>query len=635
MANELRFDDQVVVITGAGAGLGREYAKLLASRGAKVVVNDLGGSRHGDGGGASKAADEVVKEIVAAGGQAVADYNSVEQGDKIIETAIRHWKRVDVLINNAGILRDITIKNMTDKDWDVIMAVHLTGAYKTTRAAWPYFRKQRYGRVINTSSSSGLFGNFGQSNYAGKSTAKLALVGFTETLAKEGGKYNITANVLAPGAASRLTETIWPPDMMNVMAPAWVAPLVATLVHASCKESGSIFEAAAGHYSKVRWVRSKGLVLRADDSLTPGALLKGWAKVRDFRDAEHPTRVADSMALLQEALQLPPNEPGESLDFAGKVALVTGGGEGLGRAYALLFAKLGAKVVVNDLKGAEKVAEQIRSNGGDAIAETTSVEKGAAVVKAAIDRWGRIDIIVNNAGILRDKAFANMTEDLWFPVVNVHLRGTYQVTKAAWPHMLKQKSRNSSSFETLADLFPIAPRYGRIVNITSTSGIYGNFGQANYAAAKTGIIGLTKTCAREGAKHNIHVNAVAPSAGTNMTRTVRPEDQVQAMKPDFVAPLVAVLCSDRCPDPTGGLYEAGTGWFAATRWQRARGVDFPHQEGVPLVEAVHEVFGKICDFDDGQADHPDTPEEGGRWYMANIERSVNKQLARRKERSKI
>ncbi|KAK5720548.1 bifunctional hydroxyacyl-CoA dehydrogenase/enoyl-CoA hydratase fox2 [Elasticomyces elasticus] len=164
MANELRYDDQIVVITGAGAGLGREYAKLFASRGAKVVVNDLGGSK-GDGGGASKAADEVVNEIRKAGGIAVPDYNNVEQGDKIIDTAIKHFKRIDVLINNAGILRDITIKNMTDADWDIIMAVHLTGAYKTARAAWPYFRKQRYGRIINTSSSSGLFGAFGQANY--------------------------------------------------------------------------------------------------------------------------------------------------------------------------------------------------------------------------------------------------------------------------------------------------------------------------------------------------------------------------------------------------------------------------------------------------------------------------------------
>ena len=153
--------------------------------------------------------------------------------------------------------------------------------------------------------------------------------------------------------------------------------------------------------------------------------------------------------------------------------------------------------------------------------------------------------------------------------MSVHLRGTFSVMKAAWPHFLKQ-------------------RYGRVVNITSTSGIYGNFGQANYATAKCGMIGLTKTTAREGAKYNIFVNALAPSAGTNMTRTVRPEEEVLAMKPEYVAPLVVALCSEK-PPANGQLYEAGTGWFAATRWQRARGVDFDHSKGVMSVEDVAKV----------------------------------------------
>jgi multifunctional beta-oxidation protein len=142
-----------------------------------------------------KAADVVVDEIKAAGGKAVANYDSVTDGDKIIETAIQNFGRIDVLINNAGILRDVSFKNMKDQDWDLIIAVHVKGSYKCARAAWPYFRKQKYGRVINTASAAGLFGSFGQCNY---SAAKLAMVGFTETLAKEGAKYNIHANVLAP-----------------------------------------------------------------------------------------------------------------------------------------------------------------------------------------------------------------------------------------------------------------------------------------------------------------------------------------------------------------------------------------------------------------------------------------------------
>ncbi|GKT45518.1 peroxisomal hydratase-dehydrogenase-epimerase [Colletotrichum spaethianum] len=194
MAGQLRFDGQVVVVTGAGGGLGKAYATFFGSRGASVVVNDLGGSFKGEG-TSTKAADVVVNEIKAAGGKAVANYDSVENGDKIIETAIQNFGRIDVLINNAGILRDISFKNMKDEDWDLIMKVHVRGSYKCARAAWPHFRKQKYGRVINTASAAGLFGSFGQCNY---SAAKLAMVGFTETLAKEGAKYNILSNVIAP-----------------------------------------------------------------------------------------------------------------------------------------------------------------------------------------------------------------------------------------------------------------------------------------------------------------------------------------------------------------------------------------------------------------------------------------------------
>ena len=161
-ADQLRYDNQVIVITGAGNGLGKQYAKFFASRGGKVVVNDLGGTFNGNDarGGDSKVADVVVKEIKDAGGIAVANYDPVQNGDKIIKTAIDAFGRVDVLINNAGILRDVTLRNMKDPDWDIIMDVHVHGAMKTARAAWPYFRKQRYGRIINTSSASGLFGNF-------------------------------------------------------------------------------------------------------------------------------------------------------------------------------------------------------------------------------------------------------------------------------------------------------------------------------------------------------------------------------------------------------------------------------------------------------------------------------------------
>ncbi|KAI1083394.1 NAD(P)-binding protein [Whalleya microplaca] len=597
MASELRFDDQVVVVTGAGGGLGRAYATFFGSRGAKVVVNDLGGSFKGEG-NSSKAADVVVNEIKAAGGQAVANYDSVENGEKIIETAIKSFGRIDILLNNAGILRDVSFKNMTDQDWDLVIKVHVKGSYKCARAAWPYFRKQKYGRVINTASAAGLFGSFGQANY---SAAKLAMVGFTETLAKEGAKYNIISNVIAPIAASRMTETVMPPEVLETLKPDWVVPLVAVLVHRNnTTENGGIFEVGGGHVAKLRWERSSGLLLKADDTYTPDAILKKWDKVIDFSNPQYPSGVNDFVSLLEESLKLGPNEQGEKLDFTGRVALVTGGGAGIGRAYCLAFAKYGASVVVNDLMDPDTVVGEIKKLGGKAVGVKSSSEDGDKVIKGAIDAFGRIDIIINNAGILRDKAFSNMDDSLWDPVLNVHLRSTYKITKAAWPYFLKQK-------------------YGRIVNTTSTSGIYGNFGQANYAAAKCGILGFSRTIALEGAKYNIYCNTIAPNAGTAMTRTILPEELVQAFKPDYIAPLVLALCSDKVPKkPTGGLYEVGSGWCGLTRWQRSGGVGFPVD--VKLVpEEVANNWTKIVDFEDGRADNPEKAQESVGKVMANIE----------------
>ena len=266
-------------------------------------------------------------------------------------------------------------------------------------------------------------------------------------------------------------------------------------------------------------------------------------------------------------------------------------------------------MVVNDLVNPDAVTQEIQKLGGKAVANKASAEDGDAVVKSAIDAFGRIDIIVNNAGILRDKAFANMEDSQWDQVLNVHLRGTYKVTKAAWPYMLKQK-------------------YGRIVNTTSTSGIYGNFGQANYAAAKLGILGFSRAIAREGAKYNIYVNTIAPNAGTNMTRTIMPEEMVQAFKPDYVAPLVVALCSDKVPDPTGGLFEVGSGWQARTRWQRSGGFGFPVD--VKLTpESVKQQWSKIIDFDDGRADNPEGGQDGLKGVMNNANNKSGGQSAKK------
>jgi len=249
--SELRFDGKVAIVTGAGNGLGRSYAILLGSRGASVVVNDLGKSVTGtDGEGGKAPADVVVDEIIAAGGKAVANYDSVEFGEKIVKTAVDAFGTVDIVINNAGILRDISFQKMKELDWDLIMKVHLKGAYSVTRAAWNIMREKGYGRIVNTGSSSGIYGSFGQVNYA---AAKLGLWGFTQSLAKEGEKRNIRTNCIAPLAGTRMTATVMPAEVVEALKPEFVAPIVGFLAHDSCEDNGGLFEVGAGYVCKLRW----------------------------------------------------------------------------------------------------------------------------------------------------------------------------------------------------------------------------------------------------------------------------------------------------------------------------------------------------------------------------------------------
>ncbi|MFP4634951.1 MAG: SDR family oxidoreductase [Nitriliruptoraceae bacterium] len=255
---QIDFEGRVAVITGAGGGLGRQHALLLAERGAKVVVNDLGSSRDGSGGG-SEMADEVVAEITEAGGEAVANYDGVhtwEGGERIVQTAIDAFGRVDIVVNNAGILRDVSFAKLEEQQLDLVLKVHLYGAFHVTRAAWPHLREQSYGRVINTTSGSGLYGNFGQSNY---SAAKLGQVGLTRTLAHEGAKYGITANAIAPVAKSRMTEDVMPPQLLERLEPEYVSPLVAYLASEACTETGRIYSVGGGYMARVAILEGEGI----------------------------------------------------------------------------------------------------------------------------------------------------------------------------------------------------------------------------------------------------------------------------------------------------------------------------------------------------------------------------------------
>ena len=247
---DIGFDNKVAIITGAGGGLGREHALLLASRGAQIVINDLGGTVDGSGEGTEGPAHTTAKEINDLGGVAVADTNSVatpEGGEAIVQSAVDAFGKVDIVINNAGILRDKAFHNMTPDLLEPVLDVHLKGAFYVTRPAWKLMREQNYGRVINTSSNAGILGNFGQTNYG---AAKMGLVGFTRVLSVEGARNNIKANAIAPIARTRMTEELLGP-LAEKLDPSLVSPLVAFLAHEDCEVSGEIYSAAGGRIARM------------------------------------------------------------------------------------------------------------------------------------------------------------------------------------------------------------------------------------------------------------------------------------------------------------------------------------------------------------------------------------------------
>lgn len=265
--DELTFDGRVAIVTGAGNGIGRLHALELARRGARVVVNDLGGSKDGTG-SSSSVAESVVAEIVDAGGEAVANTHSVatpEGGEAIVQTAIDAFGQIDIVVNNAGILRDAAFKNTTADLLDPVLDVHLRGAFNVTRPAWLRMLDQGYGRIVNTSSGSGLFGNFGQSNYG---AAKMGLIGMTRVLAIEGARKGVFTNAIAPIAKTRMTADIMG-EAGDAYAPELVTPVVLYLAHESCDRNGNFYSVGAGKVSRVFIGSTAGI---EDPKLTPEAV---------------------------------------------------------------------------------------------------------------------------------------------------------------------------------------------------------------------------------------------------------------------------------------------------------------------------------------------------------------------------
>ena len=296
--SQVSFENRTVIVTGAGNGLGKAYALELGSRGARVVVNDLGGAVDGSGSG-NTPADEVVNEIIANGGEAVANYDSVatkEGGASIVQTAIDNFGTVDAVVNNAGILRDKSFAKMEEEDLNAIIDVHLKGTFFVCQPAFIQMKEQGYGRFVNVSSPSGLFGNFGQLNYG---AAKMGIVGLTNVLAIEGAKYNIKANVIAPNAATRMTETLFGEDMSKLLTVDNITPLVVYLASEQCEVTHEIFSAGGGRFARIGISTDVGYFnasAKAED------IFANIGEIRDLSNPIYPTSLADELPLFNEAM---------------------------------------------------------------------------------------------------------------------------------------------------------------------------------------------------------------------------------------------------------------------------------------------------------------------------------------------
>jgi NAD(P)-dependent dehydrogenase (short-subunit alcohol dehydrogenase family) len=299
---EIRFNDRVAIVTGAGAGLGKSYALEFAKRGAKVVVNDLGSALDGSG-SSHNAADLVVNEIKAAGGQAVANYDSVSSaqgGENIVKTALDAFGSADILMNNAGIVRDHSLSKLTEEEWDAVMAVHLKGAYNVTKPALAAMKERNYGRVIFTCSGVGLYGNFGQSNYA---AAKMGMIGLMNTLKLEYAKNNIRFNAIAPNAASRMTEKVLPPPLFEKLKPEHIVPIVMWLASEQNPDTGMIINCMGGWYSRTAIMCAKGTIIGdGKTTVTAEDIQANWSAITSLDEAKPLGSIIESFGFVSSLM---------------------------------------------------------------------------------------------------------------------------------------------------------------------------------------------------------------------------------------------------------------------------------------------------------------------------------------------
>jgi NAD(P)-dependent dehydrogenase (short-subunit alcohol dehydrogenase family) len=280
----MKFDDHVVLVTGSSRGLGRAFARCIAGAGAMVVVNSTGR----DDGGAS-----AVDEIEAAGGKAIHISGNVEEAEHLVNSVVDVCGRLDAIVHNAGFIQDKTLRKMSVDQWDAVLNVHLKSAFLLSQAAWPHFESGGGGRLVFLSSGSGLYGNFGQANYA---AAKAGVYGLCRSIAIEGAKANICCNCVAPFGATEMNSANMPDALKAIIQPDFVAPLIGYLAHPECTETGSMFEASAGVYKKLRWERSEGLALDTSKPLSIDDIANGWDQVIDFSVSEHPADMREALS---------------------------------------------------------------------------------------------------------------------------------------------------------------------------------------------------------------------------------------------------------------------------------------------------------------------------------------------------